>query len=154
MAGDPRFHSVLKQIAELHDRKSLDYGAKDDPYANVRASQEWGIAPWVGCFTRLNDKVHRLQQFAQKGSLANESAEDSMLDIAVYAIIAYVLYREESGVKERPAERPTSAPDVDTSHDLGPNGVCTRCPACTCGDCPTGLLVAPCAGAWAGVSGD
>jgi len=95
MTGDTRFHELLKQIGEMHDRKQKDYGSDDDPFANVRASQEWGVEPWVGALVRLNDKVHRLQQFARKGELANESAEDSMLDIAVYSLIALILYREE-----------------------------------------------------------
>jgi hypothetical protein len=94
MTGDPRFHELLRQIGELHDKKQLDYGADQDPFANVRASERWGIEPWVGALVRLNDKVHRLQQFAKKGELANESAEDSMLDIAVYSLIALILYRE------------------------------------------------------------
>lgn len=94
-AGDPRFHELLKKIGDLHDLKQEDYGSDHDPFANVRASREWGVAPWVGALVRLNDKVHRLQRFACKGTLANESAEDSMLDIAVYALISYILYQEE-----------------------------------------------------------
>lgn len=93
--GDPRFHALLQQIADLHDKKQADYGKDADPFANVRASRFWGIAPWVGALVRLNDKVSRLQSFARKGALANESAEDSMMDIAVYALIALILYREE-----------------------------------------------------------
>lgn len=96
MTGDPRFHDLLTQIGELHDAKQRDYGADSDPFANVRASERWGIQPWVGALVRLNDKVHRLQQFALKGELENESAEDSMMDIAVYALIALILYREET----------------------------------------------------------
>lgn len=95
VSGDPRFHALLREIGELHDRKQRDYGSSADPFANVRASEEWGVAPWIGALVRLNDKVHRLKRFAQKGSLANESAEDSMLDIAVYALIALILYREQ-----------------------------------------------------------
>lgn len=91
-----RFHELIKEIAELHDRKQMDYGAGDDPFANVRASEQWGVSGWVGAFIRLSDKVQRLKAFAQRGSLANESAEDSMRDIAVYALIALVLYEEES----------------------------------------------------------
>lgn len=95
-AGDPRFHKVLKLLGELHDKKQMDYGSDLDPFANVRSSEEFGVQPWIGALVRLNDKVTRLKQFARKGSLANESAEDSMLDIAVYAIIAYLLYQEAS----------------------------------------------------------
>lgn len=96
VTGDPGFHELLGQIGRLHDKKQQDYGRAQDPFANVRASHEWGVTPWVGAMVRLTDKVRRLQRFAEKGVLANESAEDSMLDIAVYALIALRLYREES----------------------------------------------------------
>lgn len=92
-----RFHELVKEIADLHDRKQADYGAGDDPFANVRASKDWGVPGWVGALIRLNDKIQRLKNFARKGALANESAEDSMRDIAVYALIALVLYEQESG---------------------------------------------------------
>lgn len=95
MAGDKRFHDLLKQIGDLHDKKQEDYGKDTDPFANVRGAGEWGIAPWVGALLRGTDKMRRLQKLAQKGSLANESAEDSMMDIAVYALIALILYREQ-----------------------------------------------------------
>ena len=100
MAGDPRFHALLQQIGALHDKKQGDYGSDSDPFANVRASVEWGVPGWVGALIRLNDKVKRLQAFARKGSLANESAEDSLLDIAVYSLIGLILYREECATKK------------------------------------------------------
>jgi hypothetical protein len=96
-AGDPRFHELLKIIGDLHDKKQEDYGTDDDPFANVRASERWGVPAWVGAMVRLHDKVHRLQRFAKRGMLANESAKDSMLDIAVYSLMALILYEEAEG---------------------------------------------------------
>lgn len=93
--GDARFHTTLSAIGRLHDRKQADYGQHLDPFANIRGSAEWGIPPWIGAMARANDKLRRLQKFAKEGKLANESAEDSFLDLAVYALIAYVLYRED-----------------------------------------------------------
>ena len=95
-SGSARFHELLQEIGVLHDKKQSDYGTDADPFANVRASQEFGVRPWIGALVRLNDKVVRLKSFARKGSLENESAKDSMLDIAVYALIALVLYEGES----------------------------------------------------------
>jgi hypothetical protein len=89
-----RFHELLEQIGKLHDRKQADYGKGDDPFANVRASSEWGMPAWVGAMVRLTDKVKRLQKFAVSGRLANELPEESFEDIAVYALIAKVLYEE------------------------------------------------------------
>ena len=92
--GDPRILKLMVQSVRVHAAKQTDYGSEGDPFANIRASEDWGIPAWVGALVRLNDKVHRLKEFAKKGSLANESAKDSMLDIAVYALISYVLYEE------------------------------------------------------------
>lgn len=91
-----RFHELLKAAGDLHDQKQMDYGKNDDPFANVRATEEWGIPAWVGAMIRLNDKVARLKSLASKGSLNNEAAVDSFMDIAVYALIAHVLFEEEN----------------------------------------------------------
>ena len=89
-----RFHEILEELGGLHDIKQADYGRGDDPFANIRASVEWGVLPWVGAMVRLNDKIRRLQSLILNGRLANESAEDSLRDIAVYAVIALGLYEE------------------------------------------------------------
>jgi hypothetical protein len=90
-----RFHELLAETGALHDSKQADYGRGDDPFANVRASEEWGVTGWTGAMIRLNDKVRRLQALAANGKLENESAEDSFRDIAVYALIALVLFEQE-----------------------------------------------------------
>jgi hypothetical protein len=89
-----RFHALLDEAGELHDMKQDDYGLDSDPFANVRASSEWGIPPWQGAMIRANDKIRRLQTFARKGELRNESVIDAFMDLAVYALIARVLYEE------------------------------------------------------------
>lgn len=92
--GDPRFAALLKELDATHSRKQADYGSEKDPFANVRASEDWGIPAWVGALVRLNDKVVRLKSFARNGVLQNESAIDSLTDIAVYALISRILYEE------------------------------------------------------------
>lgn len=89
-----RFHQLLSELGELHDRKQSDYGRGDDPFANVRTSEDWGVPAWVGAMVRASDKVRRLQSLVANGKLENESAEDSLRDIAVYAIIALVLMEQ------------------------------------------------------------
>src|SRR6266487_1952918 len=54
--GSEAFHALLREIGELHDRKQKDYGSNTDPFANVRASQDFGVPAWVGALVRLNDK--------------------------------------------------------------------------------------------------
>ena len=88
------FYDRILEAALLHRNKQRDYGKENDPFANVRASEEWGIPGWVGCMVRANDKMRRLQTLATEGTLTNEAAKDSFLDLAVYAIIGLVLYEQ------------------------------------------------------------
>lgn len=96
MRGSELFHVELKKLGELHDAKQADYGRPNDPFANVRASEEFNIPPWIGCMVRANDKMRRIQTHAKGNSLKCESVEDSLRDLAVYSIIALCLYKEEN----------------------------------------------------------
>ena len=110
-SGSDRFHEVLSDMGAMHDKKQQDYGRPGDPFANVRASEDWGMDPWVGAMIRANDKIRRLQTYAQKGTLANEGVKDSFLDLAVYAIIAYVLFEEgEEATVKGMVDRSLSVP--------------------------------------------
>jgi hypothetical protein len=95
MADSQDFRKALDDMWELHQLKNKDYGAQNDPYRNVRSGADWGVDPWVSAMIRQGDKVKRLQKYAQTKELANESAEDSLIDNAVYAVIALVLWREQ-----------------------------------------------------------
>lgn len=115
------FHGLLQEVGDLHDKKQLDYGKDEDPFANVRASEDFGIPGWVGALMRANDKMKRLQNYALKGELANESAEDSMYDIAVYALISLILYRQatEGPAKDNPGPKPGEVIRIPDGVDLG-----------------------------------
>lgn len=96
--GDPRFLALLDEMRAMHLAKSADYGRRGvDPLANLRASQEFGIPSWVGAMLRANDKVTRIKSFILNGELKNESVEDSLKDLAAYALLALVLFREQEG---------------------------------------------------------
>lgn len=93
--GHPEFLALLDQMRELHCRKAADYGTRgDDPLANLRASEAFGIPAWVGAVMRCNDKMRRVMSFVKNGELKNESVEDSLLDGAAYFLLALVLFRE------------------------------------------------------------
>lgn len=90
-----RFHDLLKEIGELHDRKQADYGTHDNPFANLEASTEWGVRPFVATLVRMADKFRRLATYVLTGKLANEGVIDSLKDIAVYAIADIILFEKE-----------------------------------------------------------
>jgi hypothetical protein len=109
------FLQVVDEIVALHHKKQADYGKSHDPFANVRASEDFGIPGWVGCMTRANDKMKRLQKAAKGGTMSNESVEDSLLDLAVYAIIGLVLYRENKETVNNPIADYLQSPTLKIS---------------------------------------
>jgi hypothetical protein len=94
------FKDTLDAMLLLHDRKQKDYGTSESPFANVRASESFGIPAWIGCAIRTNDKFRRLMtatnQWLEDGkvNLSNESLEDAWLDAAVYCVIGYLMTQE------------------------------------------------------------
>lgn len=87
---------ILDEMRQLHIKKAADYGGGTGT-DNLRASAEFGIQPWIGCVLRMNDKVTRIKSFVRNGRLENESLDDSLIDIAAYAILALTLLREANG---------------------------------------------------------
>lgn len=103
--GSLAFYNKLVACAELHSKKQKDYGREADPFANVRSADEFDIPPWKGAILRGNDKMSRLKTFSRTGTLCNEGVEDSFLDLAVYSLIALVLFEQASN-KPAPNKNP------------------------------------------------
>jgi hypothetical protein len=96
-----RFLEAVEEVRAIHLSKSEDYGSAVDPLANIRNGARFvGIEPWRGCMVRLSDKVTRLETFNRTGKLRHETVEDTLIDLAAYALLALTLYREEH---DRPA---------------------------------------------------
>ncbi len=93
--GHAGYLKLLEEMATLHKKKAADYGSDSDPLANVRRSTEAGVEPWRAAYLRAKDKVQRIDRYCQRGTLANEGVEDSFFDLAAYALIALVMFREE-----------------------------------------------------------
>lgn len=92
-----RFHVLLKEIGELHDKKQKDYGTADDPFANVRGATEFGLPASMGAFIAMSDIMTRIKSFCVNGRLENEPLDNALRDMAVYSLIALVLHEEENG---------------------------------------------------------
>src|SRR5271166_4599289 len=121
--GNAEFLKILDEMRELHERKSAEYGQSEDAFTNVRSSKAFGVPPWVGVMIRAHDKMIRVQSFLQNGSLKNESLEDSLMDLAAYAVIALALRREEVADAEKvvahPPGRCGDGTVVGTGHHVG-----------------------------------
>jgi hypothetical protein len=94
------FYSLCDSLKAMHASKSADYGCPsgNDPLANIRNGAAFvGIPSWKGAMVRLSDKVTRLATFNATGRLGHEGVEDTLLDLASYALLALLLYQEEQG---------------------------------------------------------
>lgn len=81
LPGD--FDGICRDLMALHVRKNHDYGnAAHESY------EEFGLISYV---IRLNDKMKRLKSLTKPGveqKVKNESIEDTLMDLAAYAIMA------------------------------------------------------------------
>lgn len=86
------FEDVTIGLRELYSNKNRDYG---DSFG--QSFRKWGLP--MSCI-RLGDKLNRLESFAQKKDMhvSDESVEDTLCDLACYAIMTLVelnLYKKE-----------------------------------------------------------
>jgi kynureninase len=91
-----RFHEIVKEMVEIHDKKNKDY-AGDEYLSNfLMCEKHMGVPAWVGCIIRLSDKMARLMNIARTEEVAvsDESVTDTLTDLAVYAIITRILYED------------------------------------------------------------
>jgi len=98
MRGHPRFHTLLKELADLHEKKSGVYGTAGDPFANIKlAAKLAGVKPTTACFIRICDKFARLVNFIRGGlqDAPIEPIRDTLLDLAAYCLIFTILWEEE-----------------------------------------------------------
>ncbi len=80
-----------EELIPLLRAKGHDYSGNDDYFSNLR-----DFGP-MGLVVRIGDKYHRLKNFFQSGKLMveEESIEDTLRDLANYALMTLVLCRSE-----------------------------------------------------------
>lgn len=93
--GHPRFYEIIEEMKDLHDRKNNNYATDQDPLSNLRECQRMGLPPVTGVFVRIGDKYCRLMELAKgKKDLVGESVIDTLMDMAVYCVLAIILIEE------------------------------------------------------------
>lgn len=100
--NDP-FEAALIPMVETNRRKRADYAADGDPFSNFRITS--GFAgfenAWLSALFNCQQKLARITALRKNGRLAepkNEAVEDTLLDNAVYGVIALAIYRQSNPV--------------------------------------------------------
>jgi hypothetical protein len=89
-----KFHKYCcDKMTTITTAKNKDYAGFDDTrnaFGNFKVVEECGIASIEqGFLTRMMDKISRINTFVKRGilSVKDESIEDTLLDLANYAIL-------------------------------------------------------------------
>ena len=103
--GHPMFYELLEQMADMHSRKNHDYAGEADPLRNFKKAEQQAIEPWRGVLLRMSDKWSRLESFAKQDIcyVKDESVEDTLIDNAIYSLLAIILRREQIRKVAEPA---------------------------------------------------
>jgi len=91
---NPAFAKLVDEILALHDSKNSDYASDHDPLSNFRRSEAFGVPAWKGICIRMTDKWSRIEQLANGKVPKNESLRDSLIDNAVYSLLAIIALEE------------------------------------------------------------
>lgn len=79
------FKKITEELSTLYVAKNEEYG---DSFGEMY--REDGLAP---CLYQLKHKINRAIQIAGKDDIEFESLDDTLRDLANYAIITYMEYR-------------------------------------------------------------
>jgi hypothetical protein len=87
---------ILNNMQKVYEAKDSDYSATGLPMGNLRKCEDAGIDAWRGCLVRIGDKMSRLENFLKEKEylVLSEKAEDTVIDLANYAILMSCLIEE------------------------------------------------------------
>jgi len=103
--GDPRFYTMLDEMAELHSNKNHDYAAGGDPLGNFKRvanilSQYPGLNPSDPTVVALTYAMKQLDAsltLLSTGLTAKvEGFRDRMKDVAAYAMLSMLIEQDKA----------------------------------------------------------
>ena len=75
------FEEITNKLNEIYTRKNKDYGNSFE-----KSCEEFGL---VSPAIRMTDKLNRFKQLINSKPEVDESIQDTLLDLANYAILTY-----------------------------------------------------------------
>ncbi|WP_314403930.1 nucleotide modification associated domain-containing protein [uncultured Granulicatella sp.] len=84
------FKQIANGLTELYERKNADYGNSFS-----KTFEEFGMTSTI---VRLSDKLERLKTLSKKeAQVKDESIQDTVMDIAVYAMLTLMELMNKDG---------------------------------------------------------
>ena len=93
------FVVITEEMFELFKKKQSDYGPTNIGMGNRTIDTDGDVEKsMIGLTVRMNDKIQRLMNLVlDRKSPQNESVEDTLIDIANYAVMAKLVINKEWG---------------------------------------------------------
>ena len=83
------FKQIVDELTTIYEAKNADYGNSFD-----KTCDEFGI---VAALVRMNDKLNRLIQLSKTDAkVKDESVEDTLKDLANYAILTLIWFKNKT----------------------------------------------------------
>ena len=100
---DPRWavENAMMSMVEVSRRKRADYATDGDEFSNFRMTAQFANfeAAWVSATFNVQQKMARIQALRANGRVdtpENEAIYETILDLAVYAVLALAMYGEDN----------------------------------------------------------
>ena len=109
--------TLCEQARAIMVRKNQDYASQSDPFKNFRGAELLGVNPVKGILLRMHDKLARIANYIDNGTLAvkDESVSDCCHDLINYSVLLHGLI-----TSQKPA---TPAPVVGITLDEDTNEI-------------------------------
>ena len=93
------FEHITREMFELFKKKQADYGPTNIGMGKDKIETDADVAKsMIGLSVRMNDKIQRLMNLVlDRKDPLNESLEDTLIDIANYAVMAKLVINKEWG---------------------------------------------------------
>jgi hypothetical protein len=91
------YQKLIRELEQLTIKKNAGYsGQNQDAWSNFRQCESFGVSAASGILTRMSDKWERLKNIWSNSDneQVGEKVEDTLLDLANYAIILVCILRE------------------------------------------------------------
>ena len=99
------FDEAIERMRKVHASKKVDYSKESNIFSNFEIAAHFADVDIQTTFdTLIGIKQARLNNLRDRNPV-NESIEDTLLDRAVYATVAYAYYLMDRGTQEAPIDQ-------------------------------------------------
>lgn len=97
-----RFEQIVGEMTAITRAKNTDYAGCGDAFKNFRLTEVLGVADTArGILVRMSDKFQRICNLIDReGAVADEKVEDTLKDLANYAIITLIYLEEQARLRK------------------------------------------------------